>query len=154
MFWTFVWPCLSVAAGSTTTRGAGFTGVILALRGLEFYVQPLLVVELLSGVPPVRARSWVLLWFLMPQLTGATCHCWWIARAKSHVSVIAACAASGHCLMPLVTGLHFFALKHQVRAPLPSQENQTSGYCYHCWKDQCHWWWRERKLGHWLQYVP
>ena len=54
-------PVLSGVAGSTTYRGAGFTGVTTAVRGPGYCMQPPLLVELVTVVLPLWARSQVLL---------------------------------------------------------------------------------------------
>lgn len=54
-------PELPGGAVSTTSRGAGFTGVAVPARGLGSCIQLLLLAELLSGVPQLGAGSWILL---------------------------------------------------------------------------------------------
>ena len=54
-------PGLSGAVGSTAARGTGFTGVTVAVGDLGSCMQPLLLVESVSGVLPLGAESQVLL---------------------------------------------------------------------------------------------
>ena len=63
---------LSGDAGSTTARGARFTVVTVAVRGLGSCMQPPLLVELVSGVLLGGARSQLLLRFL--KASGCRCH--------------------------------------------------------------------------------
>ena len=68
-------PGLSWDAGCTDASGAGFTGLTVIHRGhgtQGLVDSPLLLVELVSGLLPLRAGSAVLLWFLfhLPPLGG------------------------------------------------------------------------------------
>nr|XP_008514606.1 PREDICTED: sodium-coupled monocarboxylate transporter 1 [Equus przewalskii] len=57
---------LSGGAGNTAARGVGFTGVAVAVGDLGSCMQLLLLIEPVSGVPPLGAGSWILLWLLKP----------------------------------------------------------------------------------------
>ena len=92
--------------GSTIPRGAGFTSVTVAVRGLSSCMKPPVLVERVLRVPPLRAGSQVLLWFLKPQVTGAIYHCWGRSRAKD-----ASVVADPHQSSPVCF------LRPQIRAP-------------------------------------
>ena len=75
-------PRLSGGAGSTTPDGTVFMGVAAAARDPETYTQPLLLVELVSGVPPPGTGLLALLCLLKSQVMGTTHHPWGRSRAK------------------------------------------------------------------------
>ena len=94
-------PSLSGSAGSTTARGAGFTGVAVTARGPWSCMKHPLLVEPVSRMPLLVSQSWVLLCFLKPQVVSATHLGWAGAGAKTQVNVTSAHAASGHWHTPV-----------------------------------------------------
>lgn len=73
--------CFTCAAaprfyGSIAARSSRFTGVTVTAGWPGSCRHSLLLVECVSGVPPLGAGSWVLLWLLKPRVSGAICHCW------------------------------------------------------------------------------
>ena len=87
-------PCLTFAAapelsggsGSTAVRGAGFKDVTVPVESIGSSMQLLLLIEPLSGMLPVGAGSQVLLWFLKPQVAGATA---WRVGTKPEMLLLA-----------------------------------------------------------------
>ena len=93
-------------------------------------MQLTLLTELMSRLLQLGAGSWVLLWFLKPQVTGFTCH---NLRCRGQAGSEYICCS---LMQPQVTGICQCILKTQVRLPCPRQENTHFGYCTHCWKEQ------------------
>ena len=83
--------------------------VSLSLLGVwrpRDFIQPLMLVELVLGVPPRGAGSLVLLWFLMLLVAGSTCHCWGHGKGmlfKSSCTILSKSRGSGCLLLQRMT---------------------------------------------------
>ena len=73
--------CLGVLAAGD--RDACFMGAAVAAKGLRSYMEPLMLVEAVSVVPRLGAGLGVLIWFLWPQVTGATHLSWGVRQELS-----------------------------------------------------------------------
>ena len=94
-------------------------------RDLGIFMQPPLLVEPVSGVPPLGIGSPVVLWFLKPLLAVSSFHCWGEQgiRRKRLLWLL--------YVHPVFSGASQCALKIQARAPCPSQAYLSFVYYLH-----------------------
>ena len=85
-----------------------------------------------AGAWGATTGDWVTSSAVIPEAPGHRCHLPPLRGAGTKSLVIVAVL-----LQPLVPSVHMFALKTQVKVPLPSQEYLCFGKCSHCRKDWC-----------------